>query len=311
MCSIAQPAESRRGLLLVFFSAVLWGTVGIATQAIYRQSELTPFTVGFFRLAIAWPVVAALCWAMLGKGMFQVGRRHVLRMTLVGAMLALYQVCYFAAIGYVGVAVATLVTLCTAPVIVALVSVIFLQEALTRGTLLALACALSGTALLIGFPAEFTARTSLMHGVALALGSATGYAIVAIAGRSLAGECHPVLSTTVSFGTGAIFLFPLAITSGISGSYAGEIWGLLLYVGVVPTAVAYVLFFFGMRYIKASAASILTMVEPLTATLLAWLLFDERLGATGALGAVLLVTAIAVLSRGEKVRGKIRRQSSG
>jgi len=55
-----------------------------------------------------------------------------------------------------------------------------------------------------------------------------------------------------------------------------------------------------MRHIKASTASVITMLEPLTATMLAWLLFDERLGMAGMLGALLLLAAIAVLYRGKE-----------
>lgn len=52
-----------------------------------------------------------------------------------------------------------------------------------------------------------------------------------------------------------------------------------------------------MNSIRASTASIITMLEPLVATLLAWWLFAERLGMLAMVGAVLLLTAIAVLYR--------------
>lgn len=104
----------------------------------------------------------------------------------------------------------------------------------------------------------------------------------------------------ISFGTGAIFLFPLAATNIFSASYTNQVWSLILYVGMLPTAVAYLLFFLGMRSIRASTASILTMLEPLTATILAWLVFDERLAPAGFIGALSLLAAMAVLYHGEK-----------
>ena len=137
-------------------------------------------------------------------------------------------------------------------------------------------------------------------GVSLSLGSAVGYAIVAMLGRSIATECHPLHSTTVSFGVGAIFLFPMAASNCFSAQYTIEIMSLLLYIGLIPTAVAYTLFFLGMRGVKASTASILTMIEPLTATILAWFIFDERLAPSGIVGALLLLLAIVFLYRGER-----------
>ncbi len=291
--------ESRKGILFILVSAILWGTVGIATQAIYQQSELTAVGVGFYRLAFAFPIVALLCWKVVGKQMFQISARQHWKMALIGIMLALYQVFFFAAISYVGVAVATLITLCTAPVLVALASAVILREQLTRYTIVALLAALLGTALLVGLPERGNMQGQVSLGAALALGSATGYAIVALMGRAIANTCHPIYSTTVSFGAGAIFLFPLAATNIFSASYTNETWGLILYAGMLPTAVAYSLFFLGMRYIKASTASILTMLEPLTATTLAWLIFDEQLAATGIVGAALLLSSIVILYKGE------------
>lgn len=287
------------GVMFISFSAMLWGTVGVATQTIYHQSELAAVSVGFYRLALAFPFVCVLCCKVVGKKAFAVSRKSYLKMVLIGMMLAGYQVLYFAAVGSIGVALATLITLCTAPVVVALASVAFLREPLSRATLYALACALSGTILLVGFPEGSGTRADILPGVLMSLGSAVGYATVALLGRSIADECHPIHSTTVSFGVGAIMLLPLAFTNFTSSQYSGDTIGTLIYVGLVPTAVAYSLFFLGMRNVRASTASILTMVEPLTATILAWIIFKEQLGLTGIAGAVFLLFSIVVLYRGE------------
>ncbi|HKK02213.1 MAG TPA: DMT family transporter [Desulfuromonadales bacterium] len=295
MSTVIQPAASRRGILLISCAAALWGTVGIATQAIYSLSDLDATTVGFYRLAIGFPILAVLCRPIGGRGILLIRGRSLALLLLIGIMLGAYQVCFFASISHAGVATATLVTLCTAPVIVALLSALFLKEAFTRQTSWALALALAGTACLVGAPRQFDARGGLLIGIWLALGSATGYAIVTLLGRALAGRHHPLHATTISFGAGALALLPLAHPA--AAFRTPEIWGLLLYVGIVPTAVSYTLFFLGMRYVRATAASVLTLVEPLTATLLAWLLFDERLGASGLVGAALLFGGIALLYR--------------
>lgn len=299
MESKIQRGGPRTGILLVSVAAILWGTVGIATQATYLKSELTAVGVGFFRLAFAFPMVACLCWKTIGKQTFLVSPSQFLKMALIGIMLALYQVFFFASISYVGVAIATLVTLCTAPVLVAAASSIILREKLTKYTLTALFAALLGTALLVGLPEEGNVKGDVAMGILLALGSAIGYSIVALMGRATANTCHPIHSTAVSFMVGAMFLFPLAAKNIFSVSYTTEIWGLLLYAGLLPTAVAYSLFFLGMRYIKASTASILTLLEPLTATTLAWFIFDERFAPTGITGAILLLSSIAILYKGE------------
>jgi len=79
-------------------------------------------------------------------------------------------------------------------------------------------------------------------------------------------------------------------------------WALLLYLGMVPTALAFVVFLTGMEHTTATVVSIITLLEPLTATALAWLLFDEQLGVVGVLGAALLLGAIGLLYVGSMPR---------
>ena len=210
----------------------------------------------------------------------------------------MYQLCYFAAIARVGVAVATLITLCTAPVIVAGLSFIFLGERLTRRLVAALALATLGTVLLTGLfdGVRVGGSGGQVLGVLLALGSATGYAVVVLSSRALAGRYHPLEPLTGAFAVGALILLPFALLSGLTARLEPLSWLTLLYLGLVPTAFAYTLFITGMRTTPATAASIVTLLEPLTATLLAWLLFGERLGAAGFMGGTLLILAIVLLS---------------
>src|SRR5262249_2677535 len=149
MNPLFDAAGARRGLLSIVLAAVLWGTVGVATKALYGLTDTNPLSIGFFRLAIATPALLGACWLTLGRRMFQVTPRDLALMLFIGAATAFYQVCYFAAIARVGVAIAVLVTLCTAPVIVALISAGLLRERLSPTIILALICALAGTAMLV------------------------------------------------------------------------------------------------------------------------------------------------------------------
>ena len=92
-----------------------------------------------------------------------------------------------------------------------------------------------------------------------------------------------------------LLLIISAITTGVTVSYPLPVWALFLYLGLAPTALGYALFYHGVQYTTASEASIASLIEPLTSTVLAVLIFGERLGALGMLGATLLISAIAFL----------------
>jgi drug/metabolite transporter, DME family len=294
---VAGRLAGQGGILIILLAAVLWGTVGVTTRGVFTLSETTALTVAFLRLALALPALGGTAFALLGRRTLSAKPRALAQMAVIGVMLAIYQLCYFGAIQRVGVAVATLVTLCAAPVIVALVSTLFLGERLTGRLLLAAGLAISGTLLLIS-PAEGASgseETAL--GLLLALGSATGYALVAIVSRLIARAAHPLTSMTVGFAVGAVALLPAVLLEGASFAFSPAAWALLLYLGIVPSALAYVLFTLGMRTTVATVASLVTLIEPLTAALLAWLLFGEQLGSLALVGAGLLLGAVLLLVR--------------
>jgi drug/metabolite transporter, DME family len=284
---------SRQGLLLIALAAVSWGTVGVVVKSLYESTSLSPISVGFYRLALSVPALL-LALSGLGKKAFQVKRKDSPVIILMGAMLAVYQLCYFAAIPRVGVAIATLVTLCTAPVIVAVLSVIFLKERLEPNIITALVIAIVGTFLLVGFQGASGER--VFSGVLLALGSATGYALVALTSRRLSNY-HPLQPVAFGFTVGAIVLLPFAVFTGLTTSLDALSWLRLLYLGLVPTALAYTLFTLGMRTTKATVATIVTLLEPLTAVILAFVFFREQLNATAILGGALLIVAIVLLAK--------------
>jgi DME family drug/metabolite transporter len=293
----ARTLAGRGGLLLIVLAAVLWGTVGVTTRAIFTLAETTALSVAFLRLALAVPVLGLTTAAVLGRGGLRVAPRHLLLMGAIGVLLGTYQLFYFGAIQRVGVAIATLVTLCSAPVIVAALSVALLGERPTRRLVVAAGLAIGGTLLLVS-PAERTDLSGTAGlGLLLALGSATGYALLTILSRRIARRYHPLTPLTIGFTVGALALLPALVVEGAQVVYPAASWGLLLYLGVVPTALAYFLFTIGMRTTVATVASLVTLIEPLTAAGLAWLLFGERLGPLALVGAALLLGAVFLLTR--------------
>lgn len=296
MNTIQTPrASARAGVLLVMLAATAWGTVGVATKALYGMTVTNALSIGFFRLALSLPILLLLGWLTLGRRLFWVGRKDLGWMLLMGGLTAIYQVCFFAAIARTNVTIATLITLCTAPVLVVALSTWWTQDPLTRPVLLALGCAIVGTGLLITVKPDLTPHSSLISGVLLALGSALSYAIVTLISRTLAARCHPLQSIAIGFAFGAILLLLAALSTGLVVRYSPLGWSLLVYLGLVPTALAYGLFFTGMRSTTATVASTATLLEPLMATVLAWLLFGEHFNRNSLLGAILLIGAMSLL----------------
>lgn len=290
-------------MALVIGCAVLWGTVGVTTRGIYSVSETNALSIGFFRLLFSVPLLGILAMRSVGPNLLLQrpgvvgGRwRDLALMIGLGAMMAFYQVAYFAAIPRLGVTIAVIITICSAPIMVAVISAVFLKETITPRMLVALGAAVVGTALLaLQQPTGAIAADQAGWGILFALGSGFGYAMLTFFSRALADRYHPLQPITVGFAIGAALLLPIALASGLTLRYPVEGWGLLIYLGVVPTALAYWLFLLALRTVPATVSSILTLLEPLVGALLAALIFHETLAPIGWVGAALLLGALGIL----------------
>lgn len=120
------------GFWLVTGAAIIWGTIGVATQAIYNINSTTSLFINLARMLIATPLLLLACWRVVGDKMFSIQRRDSVIMLLTGTLLAISHATYFAAIRYAGVTIATLLTICLAPLVVTAVSVLLKFDTLTK-----------------------------------------------------------------------------------------------------------------------------------------------------------------------------------
>lgn len=298
--------SASRGVIFVLTAALLWGTGGVVKQTIAELAPTNALSIAFFRMGFSVPVLGLVCALALRGAMLRIARRDLAITLFIGGLTGVYQAMYFGAISEVGVSIATLIALCVAPIVVAIESVVFMKERLTARVLVAMGCAIGGIVLLTGFQTHVPGNT--LSGMALAAGSATAYGTVTVISRALSRQSHPLQTATFGFSFGALILFGLAniSTTGLVVSYPPMGWVWLLYLGVMPTALAYALFLSGMRSTPATVASIFTLAEPLMAAVLAWIIFGERLNRLGFVGAGLLLVAMLALVVKHPPRRSIR-----
>jgi DME family drug/metabolite transporter len=282
-----------RGLWLVAFAATSWGVGGFVAAVLYRTSGLGPVAVSFWRFAGGVVLLAALR-PLLG-GPWRAGLRRVL---LTGFGFAVYQTAYYAAIPYAGLALATVVTLGTGPILIAVGSWLFLRERLGLLGAVLILVSLAGLVLLVR-PSGAAVSPA---GVALCLLSAAGYAAVTLLSRASRSQDDALDAALGGFAVGAVLVLPLALMEGLlpaSGRWVGTV-GLLAFLAAFPTALAYVAFFSGLRAVSATTASMVALVEPLAAAALALGFLHERVSWIGYLGGGLLLASVALLTRLEQ-----------
>ena len=292
---IAPTGRTRTGMAQITAAALIWGTIGVAVSLLYRLAPADPLGVGFLRLLISAPALLILGQVVVGPGFLRVRRADLGVIALMGVAFASYQVCYFAAIPRLGVAAAVMINICSAPVITALLSRVFLGERLGRAALLAMGGAVVGTGLLIGGVPQAGDTATLLSGAALALGAGLSYSVVTMTGRAVAARYHPLQPIALAFSLGALLLAPLALSNGLYLAYPPAGWGILLYLGLVPTTAAYILYLRGLSTTSATVSTTLALLEPLGSTILAVLFLGEHLAPLGIVGAAILLASMGLL----------------
>ena len=290
---LAAPARrpARGPERLVLLSAVLFGTTGTA-QALGPDGT-SPLTVGAARIAIGGALLVAIA---LARRALRDGTRWSRLPALAGAMgVAAYQLSFFAAVDATGVAIGTVVALGSGPAFAGLLGLALRGERPTGRWAVATALAIAGAAILV--LAGGDAADVDPVGVLLALVAGASYGLYTVTSKTLLDGGHsPEGVMGVAFGTGAVLLAPALIVgdSGWVATPGGA--ALAVYLGIVPTAVAYVLFARGLERLPAASVATLTLAEPLTAAALGVVALGERPGPVAGAGALLVLSGLVVLA---------------
>jgi DME family drug/metabolite transporter len=263
--------SERRGILLVAAAALLWSTGGIGIKFLAEP----PLKIAFYRSATAAVALLLLF------------RPRIWRWTLAFLIgIGSYAAClttFVLATKWTSAANAIFLQYCGV-VWVLLLSPLVLKEPFRRRDAVAVGVAFCG--MLLFFVGRFESRG--FAGELSALASSVFFAILVLALRRERGSGAEAV---VTYGNvlAAVALFPwvrgdLSVTA-VSAA-------VLTFLGVVQIAGAYALFVHGLRYVTATQASLVGMLEPIANPVWVFLFLGERPGGLSLLGGAIVLGAI-------------------
>lgn len=279
----------RAGSVLIVGAAALWGTTGAVM--VLAPEGASPVSAGAARIVLGGALLVLAAGRSLAA-LLATARRGALGPLVLGAAgVAVSQTTYFVAVDRTGVAVATLVTIGSAPAFAGLLG---LPSGVrpSRRWLTATGLAIAGVALLAGGGAADPA------GIVLALISGCAYAVQSVAAARLVRAWRdPLAAAGGVFGLAGAALLPVLAAGDLSwlASAGGVAAG--GYLGAVTTSLAYLLYFRGLRTTEAATATTLTLVEPAIAAVLGLLFLGEHLSAAGGAGLILVAAGLVLLLR--------------
>ncbi|MBQ4650362.1 MAG: EamA family transporter [Firmicutes bacterium] len=264
---------------------VTFGTIGIFVKYIPLPSSIIALGRGFVATLFLLLVMK------LGKNPIskEAVKRNLVLLLVSGGLIGFNWILLFEAYNYTTVAVATLCYY-LAPIFVIIASPFVLGEKLTAKKGLCVAAALLGMVLVSGVIQSGSAADFSLTGVAFGVGAGALYACIILMNKKLK-DINSYDTTVMQLAAATIVLIPYCLlTVPVSSLSAGPVaLGLLLFVGIVHTGIAYVLYFGSMKDLKAQTVAIFSYIDPILAVLLSAFLLRESMDMLSVIGAVLIL----------------------
>ncbi|MGN1381562.1 MAG: DMT family transporter [Eubacterium sp.] len=291
--------RGKKGYLLIILAGFLWGTIGVFANFL-EDMGVAPLPLAFFRL-LSGTVLLVPMMLIIGKGwsLFKISRRGLLSCILVGVLSqGLYNMCYMYAIQLAGMSTAA-VLLYTSPVFVAIMSLIFFREPLTKRKLAAIALNILGCIMTVT-GGDFTQLKIAGFGILMGIGAGFTYALMPVFSRIGADQENPLTSAFYGLGFGALALFFMNRPwngAGLSLSFTLPMIILIVGYGLIPTAFGYIVYFSGLGKVKeTSIVPILTSIETVTAAVIGVMAFHDAFSPGKAVGILFVVGSIVVMN---------------
>lgn len=297
-----QSSSSLHGVVLVLLASVLWGTTGTAHS--FAPAGMPPFWVGALRLVMAGAFFVLLGQLLRGGATARNAALNWPRLLLCALCMVTYNMAFFAGLQYTGVGLGTAVAIGSSPIWAGL-----LQAALQRcwpsglwwlGTGIGVA---GGLVMTLG---TSDALHGSLTGLALCLLAGLAYGAYAVISQPLILQSGVTRVNAWVFCSAALISLPIAALLGGTPSTNAQGWAVVVYLGVVATGVAYLLFSIGLRTVSAATSVALSKFEPITAFVLSILVVGESPSGLAVSGLALVLLGLWLVVHSEMRLGRQR-----
>jgi len=274
----------------------------------YALHYLQPLTLASFRVVAAaafmllfYPVAARLSAFSADLRAHKQKRtaRDVFTFAYLGFFcVSLNQMCFTVGLRYTSVAHSSII-LGMGPIYALILAVLFRLEQLSWGKALGMAVSFFGVAILASASGGVSRHSPTLLGDAITLCGSLAFAFYAVLGKRVARDYDALTMTTWNYLFGGLLVLPIAVRQAVTvGPLSNwlaipwQAWACFAFTAIFSSTLAYLFYFWLLRYLQASQLSAFTYFLPVAATLLGILVLGER-GSWGELfGAALALVGL-------------------
>jgi drug/metabolite transporter (DMT)-like permease len=278
------------------------GIIAVSAASILirsAQTEAPSLVIAAYRLAVASLVVVPMAMWRHQDELHRLRAREWLLMAVAGIFLALHFATWVTSLEYTSVT-SSVVLVTTSPLWVAVASWFLLREKLTRPIIFGLSVAVVGGFIIgLGDTAQGSRSAPLLGDLLALLGAfmVTGYWLI---GRRMRSSQSLTAYVAIVYGTAALVLLMMVgvARQSLSG-YDPIIYLWLVLLALVPQLIGHSSFNWALARLPAVSVAVATLGEPIGASILAYFLLGEAPTTLTMLGAVLVLTGIALTLRAQ------------
>ena len=296
-----------RGYVSITLASVLWGTMGVLAKLAYGFG-IAPLTLIALRHVFSFGLLF-LVLLLFNRGSMRIRRGDLLLFVVFGVFATAFQrIAFFYAVDLTTATMAALLFY-TYPVFVTVTASFLLKEKITGRIVSAIVLAFSGVALVVKAYDVSALKVNIV-GIVFGLLSSLLFVVYFFVAKKLRREYANWTLTLFGDGIGALMLLPVVFVGFPSiVVFPLELWILILVIAWVPSLLAYLLYSYSLKFVRASKGTILGVMEPLTAAVLSTIFLGENFELLQIVGMALALTGVVLLFL-EKIRTEINKKTN-
>ncbi|ASS92822.1 DMT family transporter [Peribacillus simplex] len=280
------------GSLFLILASSIWGGMYVVVKVVV--AVIPPLELVWIRYLIA--LVALVLIGFVTKQKWKIKRKHI------GIIIAISIVGYVISIvtQETGTMLSTAqmgaIITSTTPAFIVVFASLILKERLTFKKAISVSLATIGVIIIVGI--DDINMSSMLGGISLIIAALT-WALMSVLIKCLPSDYSQIVINTYATLIAFVVLTPLVITRlpkiNINELSDPTIWGGLLYLGVISTAIAFLLWNRGLQILNASSGGVFFFFQPVVGTLLGWLILGETISITFWAGSFLILLGVLIV----------------
>lgn len=280
--------------LAIVLLVLIWGSNFSVVKA--TLSQFSPLAFNATRFVLASAVLAGFLWARGERPSFE--RRDTMRLVWLGILgNVLYQALFIFGIDATRAGNAALM-LSTVPLIVTVLSVALKHEAIHRAGWAGVFLSIAGIALVLwGSSRGLHFDADTLRGDLIMLLAALAWSVYTVLSSPYVKKYGTLRVTAFTMWVGTAGLVAISTPSLLAqdwGAVTAGAWGGLVFSGVLSIALAYILWYYGVRHLGSSRTAVYSNTVPIVALLVAWLTLGEVPTWTQVGGAAMILAGIGL-----------------